>query len=637
MALYIAWGNYEERSFGLFNKRRYLDATAALLELAFQLSSEPGTADREQSWVIVKAFLWTSWQRALMVCFWDLGYGITNSRSLAVRGVTSFPELFAQRTLQQSEDRKNAPYLCSWAYELLRTDRACIAMDFRRFHQCYGGLFGDRPARCNDGQQQCDGRSPENCQRFKGATVLDQSAHDWKCQMDCKRLYWDKVSFLNVSGAKAVCLDSTDDRQLRYCEASNKTLAISHVWSHGQGGRPDTTGFNACLHHRYADLAIFFNCDSYWMDTPCIPSEKKLRAECIDNINKIFTESKVTLVCDRDIMTIDISNLTIRLRESLLATVLVCDWNIRAWTLLEAMRGRHNIHLLCKRNEVICVQETLKAVHEEGRIDLAILFLTTQHLKPLPPPGDWELFPGMGSVATDEDRMMEMGFVSVGEAGSLLSHRHASRDEDDIVIWSLLVNEKAIKNAAQIWKGQLGAKINTGFLLSSTPRIQGYKGLSWAPCSPTLRLPPDAGSRVRLMVGKMGSTREKVYLAYEGADTRSGVITSEGLQAKWLVHIFPTSPADHVASCPADGAACLRGIVKITSRYLQNYSWGALLRPCASPGPPYIPAQYRGNAQGPLLATCGSNDERCWEWSGVYEWLISDPLPEFRVEDILLV
>ncbi|KAI9878617.1 MAG: hypothetical protein M1830_000384 [Pleopsidium flavum] len=491
-------------------------------------------------------------------------------------------------------------------------------MDFRRFHQCYGELFGDRPARCKDGQQQCDGRSPANCQRFKGATVLDQSAHDWKCEKDCKRLYWDRVSFLNVSGAKAVCLSSTDDRRLRYCKASNKTLAISHVWSHGQGGRPDTTGFNACLHNRYADLAIVFNCDSYWMDTPCIPSEKTLRSECIDNINKIFTESKVTLVCDRDIMSIDISNLTMSLREALLATVLVCDWNIRAWTLLEAMRGRHNIHLLCKRNEVICFRETLKVVHEEGRIDLAILFLTTQHLMPPPPPDDWELFPGGGSTATDEDRLMEKGFVSVGEAGILLSHRHASRDNDDIVIWSLLINEKAIKNAEQIWKNQLGAKINTGFLLSSTPRFQGHKGLSWAPCCPTLRLPPDADS-----------TREKVYLAYEGEETRSGVITSEGLQAKWLVHRFPSLTADCTPRLPR--------IVEITSRYLQKYSWGALLRPCASPGPWNVPAPYRGNAQWPLLAICGSNDERGWEWRGVYEWGVSDPLPEFKWEELLLV
>lgn len=605
--------------------RTFLNATMALLEMAFQLSSEPGNTGREHSWTVVKAFLWTSWQRALMLSLWGVlegqlrnGYQYESNKHLAIRGLTPFPPVFHQLTLQQLEERKKTPYMCSWANELLRTDRACVAMDLRRFHQSYNSLFGNRPARCKHGQRQCDGRSPESCQRFKGAIVVDQAAHDWKCLKECKRLFWDRPSFLNVSGPKAVCIALTDDKKLGFRRASNKTLAISHVWSHGQGGRPDGTGFNACLHRRYADLARSFECDSYWMDTPCIPSEKALRTECINNINRIFTESKVTLVCDRDLMSIDISYLTMELRESILATVLVCDWNLRAWTLLEAIRGRNNIHLLCAKNEVINFKETLKAVHEAGRIDLATLFLTTQHLMPHPPPDDWELFPGGGSVATDQDRKMEMGFVDVGEAVILLSHRHASRDQDDIVIWSLLVDEKAIKDPIQIWKDQLGTTIPTGLLLSSAPRIQGHRGLGWAPCCPTVRLPP-----------KADSNRDKFYLAYEGADTMNGVMTPEGLRAKWLLHKFPSSPANSAPHLPR--------IAEISSRYLQNYTWGALLRPCSINGPRNIPARYRGNAQGPLLAICASTDGQGWEWKGVYDWGISDPLPDFEFTDLLLV
>ncbi len=205
---------------------------------------------------------------------------------------------------------------------------------------------------------------------------MDQSAHDWKCQKDCKRLYWDRQSFVSFVGPKAVCIESTCDKKLRYRSASNQTLAISHVWSHGQGGRseyderhhdqgavPTVTGFNACLHRRYADLARYLGCDSYWMDTPCIPEEEPLRSECINNINWIFKNSKVTLLCDQDLMKADINALTMKRRESFLAALLVCDWNVRAWTLLEAMRGRNNIHLLCKRNHVICFKELLRTVH----------------------------------------------------------------------------------------------------------------------------------------------------------------------------------------------------------------------------------------------------------------------------------
>lgn len=68
-------------------------------------------------------------------------------------------------------------------------------------------------------------------------------------------------------------------------------------------------GFNACLHDRYAGIARKLDCDSYWMDTPCILEDHELRAESIANINKVFTESKVTLVRDKDIMDIDIKSL----------------------------------------------------------------------------------------------------------------------------------------------------------------------------------------------------------------------------------------------------------------------------------------------------------------------------------------
>lgn len=556
-----------------------------------------------------------------MLGFWSslkaqlkAGYHYDHGRLLAIRGVAWFPEISAQCTLQQSDDRKQTPYMCSWAYDLLQTERACVAMDFRRFHQCYGGLFGDRPARCKDGEQQCDGRSPENCQRFKGAIVKDQSAHDWKCQGHCKRLYWDRSSFLNVPGAKAVCLNATDDQYLRYCKASNRTLAISHVWIHGQGGRPDSTGFNACLHRRYADLAISLGCDSYWMDTPCIPTEKSLRTECIANINKIFAGSRVTLVCDRDVMSIDVSNMTIELRESILATILVCDWNIRAWTLLEAMRGRQNIHLLCKRNEVVPFRENLQMVHEIGRIDLVILLLTSEHLLPYDSEWEFELFGK--PLATEQDLRDAQGFISVGEAAVLLSHRHATRDGDDIVIWSLLAHEEATKDPVEVWKSQLGESIETGFLLSSMPRIQGIKGLGWAPSCPTLR-----------SLQATDGTSKKFYLAYDGLSTLTGDITPEGFRAKW--HVYRFSPL------PAECAALLTGLNELASQRLQNYGWGALLQPCGSP--PYVPAQYRGNSEGPLLAICGSNDGRCWEWIDVYDWGTSKNLPEFKMEDLLLV
>jgi len=627
VALGIAWAiqNWGRTKQG-WVREDFVDASAALLRLAFQLSAETVDADEKRSWVVVKAFLWTSLQRVLMLYLWthlddhlQTGFSFDN-QGMNIRALDSISEISIQLTLQELDDKKKAPYMCSWAYELLRNDRAAVTADLRRFHWCYCRLFGDRPARCKAGQQQCEGNSPQNCQRFKGAVVLDQSAHDSECNQSCKRLFWDRASFVNVSGATAVCIKTTDERYLRYCKASDKTLAISHVWSHGQGGRPDTTGFNACLHRRYTKLALYFKCDSYWMDTPCIPNEKALRAECIDFINKIFAQSMVTLVCDRDIMSVDISSLTMDLRESILATVLVCDWNVRAWTLLEAMRGRHNIYLLCKGDKVLSFRETLKTVSEKGRIDLAILFLTTQHLLPTEQIDDFEIL-GMKMV-TPKDTMKQRGFISLGEASVLLSHRHATRDGDDVVIWSLLANETAIKNVAELWKSQVGFEVNTGFLMSNSPRLEGYSGLGWAPSCPSLQSPP--------------RTDSKIYLAYDGVNSQMGLITSEGFQAKWLIHKFLMSSTDCDMRFPRN--------VKIARQSLQNYRWGALLRP-GQRNPPSVPAPYQGKAKEPLLAICGSNDGRCWEWKGVYEWDSSDPLPnifpdlkrDFLLEKVLLV
>lgn len=408
IALYIAWYTCDNRLDSIISYE-HVDACMGLLKLAFQLTDDSSTDSRSPSWIIVKAFLWSSWQRALMLYYWELlehqlrwGYDFKNNRSLAIKGLASIPELFDRHNLQQLALGKKTPYMCLWAYELLRNDRACVAMDLSRFHECYNNLFGDRPARCMDGKKQCEGRSSEACRRFTGTMTTNQSAHDLRYQKPCKRLYWDRQSFLSVDGPKAVCVNSTDDSILRYCTASKRTIAVFHVWSHGQGGRPDfdqegrydqrtlleSSGFNICLHRRYAELARSFDCDSYWMDTPCIPEEEPLRTECIHNINWIFTSSKVTLVCDRDLMKVDINALTMELRESILSILLVCDWNVRAWTLLEAMRGRNNIHLLCKGNQVICFKKLLRSVHQEGRIDIATLFLTSQHLIPHLEPDD---------------------------------------------------------------------------------------------------------------------------------------------------------------------------------------------------------------------------------------------------------
>ena len=459
--------------------------------------------------------------------------------------------------------------------------------------------------------------------------------HDQNCEASCKRLFWSRDSFISVLGAKAIDIATTDSDNLRYCRVSQSTLAVSHVWSHGQGGRPDHagsegTGFNLCLHRRYANLATSLGCESYWMDTSCIPSEKKLRKECVAQINSIFTTCGKILICDRDIMAIDVSDPTTRAYESVLATLLVCDWDIRAWTLLEAMRGRYGLFVLCRHNNLINLHQLLKSIHENGRMDLVSLFLARDYLFPPMAISGFELFPGH-PITTEVEQEIEKGFVNIGEAAALLSHRHATEDGDDLLIWSLLIGDIKDDSPIAMWERQIGKQIPTGSLVSSAQRIQGHPGLGWAPFSPTAL--PRTNEQ---------STSSKVYPAYDGGETSNGLITSKGLRAKWLTYVFPIpnviAPATQVTMQKGErqDSSLPEPCMDITAQHLRGYEWGALLQTMPRKGPKNIPVSYR-ESLGPVLVVCGSLDKAVWEWKGIYEWDASAALPPFMIEEILII
>ena len=83
-------------------------------------------------------------------------------------------------------------------------------------------------------------------------------------------------------------------------------------------------------------------------------------------------------------MKIDTAKLTVNIEELNLATVLICDWNMRAWTFLNSVRGRHDIPPLCKGNRTILFMQIIRDVFEHGSIDLAILSLAVPHMFPGP-------------------------------------------------------------------------------------------------------------------------------------------------------------------------------------------------------------------------------------------------------------
>lgn len=138
IALFVAWYRCENRPNHMISYK-HVDACMGLLKLAFQLTDDSSTDSRSPAWTIVKAFLWSSWQRVLMLYYWDClesqlrgSYSFESNNLLAIKGLASIPEFFAQHNLQQLILGKKTPYMCRWAYELLRNDRACAAMDLSR-------------------------------------------------------------------------------------------------------------------------------------------------------------------------------------------------------------------------------------------------------------------------------------------------------------------------------------------------------------------------------------------------------------------------------------------------------------------------------------------------------------------------
>ena len=621
----------------------FLDTVADLIGTASKLSSSADSEPAKQGWFLVRAFLWTSWQRCNMIYFFTFvrkyleeGFEDNDGQTLVLRGMEISPGLSIQEMSRKYADLHKPQYMCGWAFELLRNNPICIGLDFRRFFFRYFKAFGDRPGRClRDHGASCKGDEPGNCQRFRGMRIENQSLHDWACQGNCERLTWDEASYRSVPGARAVALEIPDSRnELIYRQASANTLAISHVWSHGQGGRPEAGhGFNRCLHQRYISIARSLGCDSYWMDTPCIPEEHKLRREAIENINQIFEQSKATVICDKDLMDIDGSDLSMDVCETIMGILMVCDWNLRAWTFLEAFRGRENTYILCQENVLLALKEIFGMVHRQGSIEIASLMLCTPHLLPSSTKKHFREHRWL-------DAPFKNGFRTVGAAGSLLSHREASRPGDDIVIWSLLLNDTIYQNAKDFWKSRRNNTLGTSFLVSSVPRLK-ERGLGWAPSSPTAPL-----------VDMRSNGRRTRLLASAGEDSQFGLIRKDGFRAHWFMYDFPgpcvgvkrLSSFLEIDMEPED-KSCLANLREIRHRFLRGYLWGAILRPIRQGTEKPVPD--RGDFSRTLVVVCASNRrficpwekdfEIYWRWRGVYEWNMVEPLPKFvKVHDVLL-
>ncbi|KAK8052333.1 Ankyrin repeat-containing protein [Apiospora rasikravindrae] len=535
VALLVATCRFGTYNVGIWIKR-FLDFLAEILDHLVSASASPVAAarasdDNAESLLVAReiatAFVWTTWTRCQLLFLRFLlgnqlrsGYEEQWNQMLALRGTGMLMNPSIRATLYGWKNER-VPYMCSWAFKLLRSQRAALMLDFRYFHTRYADLHGGRKARCLwDCEEACDGGHPLGCGRFQDRRLVaeEQSVHahhsngsshrllKWKRGDTCRMLTWNRDSYVSVRGPVAISAADPSNGTVVYVGATESTMAISHVWSHGHGGRPHT-GINSCLHERFSKLARRYGCDSYWIDTLSIPDEHALRQRAISHINQLFATSRAVLVLDRDLMDIDVSAApgSVGLVESVLATFLVCDWNVRAWTMLEAMRGCHNLQLLCRDDRTLSLRDSLGMLYGKGRVDLAVLFLATQHLMP----SHADPFRRQSSRKTLEG------------AAALLSHRHATREGDDVVIWSLLTNPGVARySAADLWSSLVGRELQTAFLMSDTERLENVPGFSWAPVTPYIRRPNESARTSSSPLGP--------YLVYEGAGSEKAEITARG-------------------------------------------------------------------------------------------------------------
>jgi hypothetical protein len=584
------------------------------------------------------AFIWSAWHRSKILFHYLVlrnqlsGYDKTWNDMLSVRQPSLVYYLQRSRRLGLNSVHQKPEYMCTWALELLRSSQATISLDFEQLFERFEEAHPGRKARCTENGRDCQGRSPESCGRFlnKALVAEEQSMHDSTCDGHCSRLMWDEKSYSKIQNGRAVRLDMRGllvsslmrgTSLIAYCPASERTLAISHVWSHGQGGRP-STGINRCLHERYVRLAKSHGCDSYWIDTLCIPEDKDLRNEAISYINQTFSDSKMTIVCDKDLMSLHAPNGLdpfddVKRMESILATLLVCDWNVRAWTLLEAMRGNHNLHILCADNKLVGVKEALKLIFDKGCLQIAITTLACQHL--LASTKD-----GFSKGATRKP---------IDEAGRLLGHRYASRSGDNIVIWSLLCCTTSLErsersNPEKLWQSCIGKLLRTGYLMSSAPRLK-TRYFSWAPASCTVQQADRNGSTGSLALGAIDQGSP---YSYDWSGSREGRITKEGFSAEWFAYRVTLKDKGNFG-------VCMNSVIKLMEAHRSVF----LIVPMHEGEGYHIGSGHQKRMQRTLVAACFTdsydNGDRApvCTWSGVFEWDLQVPLPKWQPEEILLV
>jgi hypothetical protein len=275
---------------------------------------------------------------------------------------------------------------------------------------------------------------------------------------------------------------------------------------------------------------------------------------------------------------------------------------------------------------VIQLYDIIRRVHRHGRMDISILLVNAQHILPAQLPRS----NNSGNVETwHQDRAK--GLVDVVEANFLLSHRHASREGDEVVIWSLLCRETPCYTAVEFWsvlQGERFPSLSTSYLMNNLPRIKEplpclQRRLGWAPCRPNFPAAWDVRSSKRY------------FIIPNSNQCGEGRVSKEGFSATWLMSEIKCQWTwGWLLKCAKQDTAEKEALA-IIARYLRISARGALLQPCDELYDE--PVVYRGSAEGHLLGIIGQDFFGRWHWKGVVNWPSGVALPHFVCKEITIV
>jgi hypothetical protein len=112
--------------------RNIINTTTLLLKAAIDLSGKRPS----KKWFIVKAFLWTSWKRAISLAYHHTmerqllhGQYSSNTLETLLDGVDILEEV-SKWTQPSNEQERPPDYMCMWALNLLKSNHAVIGQDF---------------------------------------------------------------------------------------------------------------------------------------------------------------------------------------------------------------------------------------------------------------------------------------------------------------------------------------------------------------------------------------------------------------------------------------------------------------------------------------------------------------------------